>query len=72
MNFDAGSILVGTLVGSVGFVLMVYGKRQSRIPHIAAGLVMVVYPFFISSWILSLAIFVVLSALLYALVRFGW
>jgi hypothetical protein len=72
VNFDAGSILVGTLVSSVGFVLLVYGKKQSRIPQMVSGLLMVVYPFFIGSWLLSLGIFVLLCGALYGAIRLGW
>ena len=71
MDLDPASLMVSFLVSGVGFVLLIYGKKQSRIPHIGAGVVMLVYPYFVSSWILSLAIGVVLVALLVAAVRFG-
>ena len=71
-SIDTASLIVGFIVGSVGFVLLVYGKRQSRIPHLAVGLLMMVYPFFVANWILSAAIFVALCLALYAAVRFGW
>ncbi|MFO0571821.1 MAG: hypothetical protein U0263_39725 [Polyangiaceae bacterium] len=71
MSFDANSLLVSLLVGSVGFVLLVYGKKMSRIPHMAVGILMLVYPYFIPSALISFLIFVVLSGLLIAAVKLG-
>lgn len=60
MQFDATSLLLSFLIGGVGFVLLVYGKRMSRVPHIVVGILMMVYPYFVSSVILSLTIFAAL------------
>jgi hypothetical protein len=49
MSFDAASIIAGLFVSSVGFVLLSYGKKMSRLPHMAAGLVLMVFPYFVSS-----------------------
>jgi hypothetical protein len=72
MSFDAGSLLASFFVGGVGFVLVVYGKKMSRIPHIAAGAVMLVYPYFIPTALLDMIIFAVLAGLLIAAVRLGY
>jgi hypothetical protein len=46
----SGSFLFASLVvGSVGLGLFVYGKRQRRAPHLAVGIVLMVYPYFVSS-----------------------
>jgi hypothetical protein len=62
MNVNA--FLAGMLVSGIGFVLLVYGKRMSRFPHLAAGLVLLVFPYFVSSvlWMLVIAA-VILTAL---------
>jgi hypothetical protein len=72
MDFDAGTLLVSFIVGSVGFVLLVYGKKQTRVPHMVTGILMMVYPYFVPSAILSGLICVVLGGLLYGAVRLGW
>ncbi len=72
MNFDASTLLASFFIGSVGFVLVVYGKKMARIPHIAAGALMLVYPYFIPTALLSLLIFAVLAGLLIAAVRLGY
>ena len=71
-NFDATSLLLSLLVSSVGFVLFVYGKKQSRVPHMGFGLVLCVYPYFVSSALWMGVIGVVLVGLLIGLVKLGW
>ena len=71
MSFDATSLLVSLVVGSVGLVLFIYGKKMSRIPHMAVGILMLVYPYFIPSALVTFVIFALLSGLLIAAVRLG-
>jgi len=72
MDLDASSILASLVVGGIGTVALIYGKRQSRIPHMAIGLILIVFPYFLSSWVLILLIGALLTALLYLVVRMGW
>lgn len=72
MNFDVSSLVASFVVSSVGFVLFIYGKRMSRIPHVAIGLVLLIYPYFISSVLPMLAIALVLVALLWLAVQRGF
>jgi hypothetical protein len=49
---DLGDPLVlisGFLIGGVGFVLLMYGKKEWNIKCLATGLVMCIFPYFISS-----------------------
>lgn len=71
MSFDPNSLLLSLLVGSVGFVLFVYGKKQARLPHMLAGAAMFVYPYFVSNLAVSAAIAVALVAALWLAVRMG-
>jgi len=72
MDIDAGSLLASLVVSGAGTVALMYGKKQSRIPHMALGLVMMIFPYFFSSWILILVIGALLMGLLYMAVRLGW
>ena len=72
MSLDASSLLASLLVSSIGMVLFVYGKRQSRLPHMGVGIVMLVYPYFIGSPLLMLVIAALLVLALVASVRLGW
>ena len=72
LDFDANTLLMSFLVGSIGFVCFMYGKKQSRAPHLIAGIVLMVYPYFVSNLILSGGITVVILASLWLMVRLGW
>jgi hypothetical protein len=71
MTFDANYLLASLLVSSIGFVLLVYGKRMARLPQLAVGLVLLVYPYFLTSVSVLLAIAVVLLALMGFLIQRG-
>ena len=50
-SVDPGSLFVSLIIGSVGFVFLAYGKKQQRIPHMFAGVALMVYPYFIDDWL---------------------
>ena len=70
MDLDANSLLASLLVGSIGFVAFAYGKRQSRVPHMLAGFILMAYPYFVTNVALMLAIAVALLAALWGSVRY--
>ena len=72
MDFDVNSLLASILPSSIGFVAFMYGKKQGRVPHIAIGLVMMIYPYFVSNIFLMFGIAVVLSLGLWLAVRVGY
>jgi len=71
MSLDPAALLASILISGVGFGLFGYGKKLRRTPHIATGILMMVYPYFISSAGTMFVIGGVLLALLAALVRMG-
>ena len=71
IEFTAGWMLASLLVSSVGFGLFIYGKKQERIPQLIAGLAMMIYPAFVSSPVLMLAIGVALVGGVWFAVRAG-
>lgn len=72
MSFDANVLLAGLLVSSIGFVLFMYGKRMGRAPQLATGLVLMIFPYFVSSvpWMLGLT--TVLLGLFWLAMRLGY
>lgn len=70
MDFDANNLLASLVIGGIGTVSFIYGKRQSRVPQMVVGLVLVVYPYFISNVFLMIGIAVLLLAALWASIRF--
>jgi hypothetical protein len=71
MNFDPGSLLASLVVSSVGWVLFSYGRKQQRLPHVAIGMLMMVYPYFLSSVGWQLGMLPVLLGVLWLLTRLG-
>jgi len=64
---DTSSLLWGLLFGSIGLGFFIYGKRQKAVVPLVCGLVLMIFPYFISNAILLVAIGVALVALPYFL-----
>ena len=71
MDLSAGPMIASLLVSLVGFALFWYGRKQHRAPHIGVGILMMVFPYFISNALLILGIGAVLGGGLWLAVRFG-
>lgn len=72
MSFDPTWLFLSLFPSGIGFVLFVYGKKQQRWPHLVAGIVFSVYPYFTSSIAMLLGVGVALGAALGLAVRAGW
>jgi hypothetical protein len=72
MSFDATSLLVSLLISSIGFVLLSYGRKMSRPPQLIAGLLLLMYPYFVPSVTVMLAIAAVVLAALWLAVQRGY
>jgi hypothetical protein len=72
LDIDASSLIAGLFVSSVGFVLFSYGKKMSRPPHMAGGLLLMVFPYFVPGVVWMLAIGAVLCALIWVAVQRGY
>jgi hypothetical protein len=53
MSFDPTWLFLSLVPGGIGFVLLVYGKKEGRWPQMVAGLLFLVYPYFATT-VLSL------------------
>jgi len=54
MDFSAGSLFLSLLIGTVGAGLFIYGKKQGRLPQMIGGIVLSLYPYFISNlWVMG-------------------
>jgi hypothetical protein len=71
MDAEAGPLLVSLLVSVVGFALLMYGKKQRRVPQLAVGLLMMVFPYFVPGVLLPAVIAVALVGLLVVAVKLG-
>ena len=72
MDLSASSLLASLLVGCVGLGLFLYGKRQTRLPQLIVGLVLMVFPYFVSSAAIVYAVSGGLVVGLWVAVRAGW
>jgi hypothetical protein len=73
MNLDPTWLFLSLIPGGIGFVLCVYGKKQQRLPHFAAGILMMVYPYFTQT---APSLFgvgaAICAALWFGVSRLGW
>lgn len=60
------------VISSVGLVLANYGRKMARPPHLVAGVVMLVYPYFIPTLAPMLIVAAVVCGVLWGAVRLGW
>ena len=72
MSLDPTWLFVSLIAGGVGFVLLVYGKKQQRWPQLVAGLLFMVYPYFATTLVSLVAIGVVIGCVLWSAIRLGW
>ena len=72
MSLDPAWLFLSLIIGGVGFVLFVYGKKQQRWPQLAAGLIFMAYPYFATSVVSLVAIGVVIGCVLWYAIRIGW
>jgi hypothetical protein len=56
MNLSTGGIFLGIFIGLLGVALLSYGRKQMRVPHLAVGFILIVYPYFVPNWIATLCI----------------
>jgi hypothetical protein len=72
MSLDATWICLSLIPSGIGFVLFVYGKKQGRWPHLAAGLTLMIYPYFATSVVSLVSVGALICGGLWYAVRLGW
>ena len=72
MNFDPAWLFLSLIPSGIGFVLFIYGKKQSRMPQLVAGILLMVYPILTPTVLSLVLVGVVICAALWLAVRAGW
>lgn len=72
MNLDGTLLLLSIVPGSIGFVLFVYGKKQDRWAHLAAGLALMIYPYFVNTALQMIVGGALIGAACWYAVQAGW
>jgi len=60
------------VISTIGLALIGYGKKMARLPHVVVGLVLLVYPYFVTTLAPTLIVGGVLLGGLTLAVRLGW
>jgi hypothetical protein len=72
MDFDPASLFVSFIVSGAGFVLFSFGRKMERIPQLVAGIVLMVFPYFVTDILAMLAITLGIVAALWGALYYGW
>jgi hypothetical protein len=56
MDLEPSSLIASFIVSGAGWVFFSYGRKMKRGPQVILGLVLMVYPYFISNVLLMLGI----------------
>ena len=72
MSLDPTFLFLSFITGGIGFVLLVYGKKQQRLPQLVAGVVFLVYPYFLSTPVAVVGVGIALGLALWWVIKLGW
>jgi hypothetical protein len=72
MSLDPGLLFLSLVTSGIGFVLFVYGRKQERWPQLAGGIALMVYPYFVPTLTLNLAVGAGIVAAVWFAVRQGY
>lgn len=62
MNFSAAGMFAGVIFGSIGVGYFMYGRRQTRPVHLACGITLAVFPWFVTNLVALIGIGIALIA----------
>ena len=46
-----GNLFFGIVAGAIGAAYIVYGRRQTKLVPVIAGVLLCIYPYFVESWL---------------------
>jgi hypothetical protein len=46
-----GNLFFGIIAGAIGVAYLVYGRRQTKLVPVIAGVLLCIYPYFVESWL---------------------
>ena len=64
--------MLSLVPSGIGLFLFLYGKKQERLAHIAAGIVFMVYPYFVTTSLQMLLGGVLVGGLFWWALQAGW
>ena len=72
MDLSLGNLVVGGFISLIGLALLMYGRKETRVPHVITGVILIVFPYFVGIWWLAILIAAVIAAGLALVSRLGW
>jgi len=72
VSFDPTLLMLSLVPSGIGLFLFLYGKKQERLAHIAAGIVFMVYPYFVTTSLQMLLGGVLVGGLFWWALQAGW
>jgi hypothetical protein len=72
LDISPGGLAVSIFISLVGAALLMYGRKELRVPHVVTGLILIVFPYFVGSWWLAIVVAVVVIAVLALVTRLGF
>lgn len=72
MTLDPTWLFLSLIPSGIGFVLCVYGKKQGRWPQLAAGIALIIYPYFADTIQSLIGIGGAIAVALWVAIRLGW
>lgn len=72
MDLSGGAMISHLLLGSVGFAIFIYGKKQARGPQLGAGILLMGMPYIVPGVVLQLALGAAVLGAMSLAVRAGW
>ena len=72
MDLSVGMLSASIFISLIGVALVMYGRRETRIPHMVAGAILVVFPYFAHWWWLAVIVAAVVLAVLAVISKLGY
>ena len=72
MSLNPTWLFLSLFPSGIGFVLFIYGRKQQRWPQLVAGLLLMVYPYFVDSALWLAFIGASIGLALWAAIRLDW
>ena len=71
-SFEPMTLFVSLVTSLVGWALFSYGRKQERLPQVIGGLLLMVYPYFVSTVTTMMLIGLSILAGVWFALRAGW
>ncbi|MFT4648376.1 MAG: hypothetical protein ACI87O_001351 [Planctomycetota bacterium] len=72
MDLSASTLFASLFVSTIGMGLFMYGKKQTRVPQIVAGVALMAFPYWVGGAYPVLGLGVVILLALHLAVRAGY